>query len=521
MTESLAEAMDKITALLNKMASAATDKAALVEPNPPQQGETVTARKTIEEKKVLAALRDVAGVQFQQSSIERGGTKLRLPEKMTPIKAISHLNAFIEAEEEVTSFNRTFRYRPWDGAAATERAIRVITGTSGIGKAQQSFFGTTPPARHTINTGVNETIEVPWGGLTVPLFDGTLYLSGMNDPEYGVLFAISAEAPRKYGAEINGLFDLIQTELEERSIYKGKAFDGAEMPEFIDLTETDPTKVIYSDDVMVDLDTNIWSLIKHSDTMREEGVQLKRSVLLHGPYGTGKTLAGALTAQKAVAAGWTFVKARPGKDDPFKVMQTARLYAPSVVFIEDVDSFTRAGSGIGGDQMSLLLDQFDGIGIKGLEVMNIMTTNHKELISKGMLRPGRLDALIEIAELDLGGMTRMVRSLVPEDRLDNVDYEQVYDKMSGYLPAFVAEAVSRAKLASISRGNGKLLPLSTADLSNGAMTLRAQYELMQTADESIAEPTLEKAFKGVVLDAVVGLNMFDVNEDYTSHEIVE
>lgn len=487
----------------------------------PQESETpMTTRKTKEENAVLKALREAGGAQFQESSIERGGTKLTLPANMTPKRAIETLKAYMEAEEETTAFNRTFNYRPWDGAAAFERTIRILTGTAGIGKATFSFFGPNPPSRHTVNVGVNDTIEVPWGTVEVPLFEGEVVLGETRDPDLGPLFHVTAYTPKKHSAAVHGMFKLIQDELEKNSIYKGKAINGGEMPDFLDLDIVDPKTVVYSDDVMMSLDTNIWSMLRHSQTMRDEGVSLKRSVLLHGPYGTGKTLGGILTAQMAVANGWTFLMARPGKDNVFEVMQTARLYSPSVVFIEDVDTFTR-GTGSTIDQMSKLLDAFDGIQAKGVEILNIMTTNHQEEISKGMLRPGRLDALIEIAELDLGGVTRMVQSLVMPENLDDIAYEQVYDKMQGYLPAFVRESVDRAKLASIARNNGKLGPLTTADLCNGAAQLRPQFELMERAGEVQNPQTVDAALTRVVEASVVGLELMNNHSDDRDYEIVE
>jgi transitional endoplasmic reticulum ATPase len=345
-------------------------------------------------------------------------------------------------------------------------------------------------------------------------------LEGEHHPELGQLFRVTAYVAKKYSGAVHGLFNLIQSELEENSIYRGKAINGAEMPEFLDLDIVDPRTVVYSDHVMLSLNTNIWSMIRHSDTMRDEGVSLKRSVLLHGPYGTGKTLAGVLTAREAVANGWTFVLARPGKDDVFDVMRTARLYSPSVVFVEDVDTLSRQSSS-SFDMMSKLLDMFDGIQSKGVEILNIMTTNHQEEITKAMLRPGRLDALIEIAELDLGGVTRMVQSLVTPENLDNVNYEAVFDKMQGYLPAFVRESVDRAKLASIAANDGQLRPLTTADLCNGAGDLRDQFDLMQRASEVEQPQTLETAMTRVLKESVVGLNLENRHNEDLDYVVVD
>lgn len=481
-------------------------------------------QKSKNEQAVLDALRDVAGEQFQESDIKFQGTELVLPARWTTARAIDTIEAYQTAQEEITGFNRTYMYRPFDGAAATERAIRVATGTAGIGVGDVSFFGKTPPQRITIDVGLGKKIDVPWGTVAVPLFDGEIRIGSSKHPEYGTIFSLKAQAPRRFKAEVNGFFDLVQQELELRSIYKGQAFTGGEEPEYIDLSVVDPEKVIYSDTVMGQLNAHLWGILDYHDAMRANGVSLKRSVLLHGPYGTGKTLGGILTAQKAIANEFTFVMCRPGKDNPFDVLQTAQLYAPAVVFIEDIDTYSRS-VGMGHDTMSELLDKFDGVGAKGREVIVCMTTNHEEQITKGMLRPGRLDALIHIEALDRGGVERMVLSLIDPTMLDDIDYDVVFDANKGYLPAFVAEAVTRAKNASIVRGEGTLLPINTADLVNGAMSLRAQFDLMERADEVTTPPTLDTVFSDIVQKAatsgVVDLELYSNYEDDVTHVIQE
>ena len=129
--------------------------------------------------------------------------------------------------------------------------------------------------------------------------------------------------------------------------------------------------------------------------------------------GTGKTLAAILTGQEAVANGWTFIKGRPGRDDLSFVMQTAKLYQPAVVFYEDVDKI--ADSEVTSDSgISRLLDDFDGIDAKSTRILCVLTTNHPERIHKGMARPGRLDAMIEIDELDVDGTAKLVQCRVSE-----------------------------------------------------------------------------------------------------------
>lgn len=479
-------------------------------------------QRSKEQNQIVDALKELGGAQFQQSDITFEGTRLIIPEKMSPKQAIATIDAYNEAQEEYSIFHRDYRYRPWDGAAAVERALRTLTGGPGVARGTAGFFGTNPPQRIDIATGPNETMSVPWGNIYVPLFhdradqeEPLLALGSINDPDYGTLFRLSFKVAKKYESAVMGFFELVQRELESNSIYRGKAFTGGDEPEFLDLSWIDPSKIIYSDDTMEQLNAHLFGMIKYADSMRDNGIPLKRSVLLYGPYGTGKTLGLMLTAREAANHGHTFILCRPGKDDPFKVIQTAQLYKPAVVGIEDIDTYSRS-HGMSLDDMSLLLDRFDGIEAKNNDIMVAMTTNHHESITKGMLRPGRLDALIEIAHLDRGGVERMVRSLVDDSMLDNVDFDAVFDACHGYLPAFVAEAVTRAKNASIVRGEGTLLPLTTADLRNGAMSLRPQFDLMERASEVEIPPTLDTVFSDTVRQAMndYGVTLNDGVEGY-------
>lgn len=453
-----------------------------------------------DQKKVLDALANVVGDQFSEDSIERGGTKIKLPARMGYRRAAQHLLDLDEAEETFTEYVREYRYRPWDVAAATDRAIKRVTGTTGLAKGEQSFFGSTPPARITVPVGPDEYIEVPWGTIEVPLFEGSVRVSGMSNENYGQIGVIVVGAKKRYRPAVQGLFEVIEDELAQRSIYRGKAITGGDNPEFVDLSAVNPDHVVYSQEVLAQLETSVFSGLRWPEAMRANEVPEKRSVLLTGQYGTGKTLALMLIGQEATANGVTFILVRPGKDNPFECMKTAQLYAPAVVAIEDVDTF--GGTSADRNVMSELLDAFDGIQAKGKPILNVVTTNHPEKITKGMLRPGRLDALIEIGQLDLPAVTKLVTVLANGTLDHDVDFEQVFEKMKGYLPAFIAESMARAKRASIVRGEGVLLPLSTNDIVTGAMSLRPQFEMMHRADEHKDEPTLDLVLRNIVSDGV-------------------
>jgi hypothetical protein len=463
---------------------------------------------------MLARLREIGGASTKEDDLIFEGTKVVLPQQWNAEEGVKFLRKWIESQEATARFERKFKYRPNDGAAAVSRALRTLFGTAGIGRPIFSMFGVQYPPVVTIDIGYNVTDQVSTGWLDLPHLDGRLYIGETSDDEIGTIFYMIAEVPKKHGPIIDGLFKLIEDELRKKSIYKGQAVNGAETPQYINPYTVDPSKVVYAEDVDAQLEANIWTPIRHTDRLRSLGVPLKRSVLLAGPFGTGKSLAAMLTAQIAVEHGWTFLQVRPG-DELGEAMQTAVLYSPTVVFYEDVDTIAQDGDP---DAVANLLDMFDGIGAKGTDVMVVLTTNHVERIHKGMLRPGRLDAVVEIAHLDTPGVERLVKCLIPSDRLsEDIDWERVHTAMKGYLPAFIKEAAERALRYAIARNEGEIDVLQTDDLVYAAEGLRTQYNLMNEADEGAIRPSLDRAFTDAVDSAVEnrlnGAKMKDTSGD--------
>jgi transitional endoplasmic reticulum ATPase len=473
------------------------------------------ARMTDEQRKkreefqsaVLGELARLAGTQLADDQIARRGTELVLPQDMEPQEAIPFLEEYVERMESSTDFERTYQYRPFDGAVALNRALLRVFGTTGIPQSQWSFFGRQRPQLVTINVDVDETTQVPWGLLEVPMINGRMLVSQSMSPTFGPLFSLTVTAPRKYRAAIEGLFAVVEEELKRESIYRGKAVDGQPTPEFVDLSTVDPAEVIYSDDTQAQLEANIWSTLRYTAVHRKAGLPRKRAVLLEGPYGTGKTLAAFLTAQIAVENGWTFLYCRPAQDDLFTVMATARLYQPAVVFFEDVDAIAQDGDA---DAVGQLLDVFDGIKAKGTEILAVLTTNHKERIHRAMIRPGRLDAVVHIGALDQGGIERMTRATVAAENLgDDLDFEPIAGAMDGFLPAFVREAIDRAKRYSIARNDGELGTLATEDFVLAAEGLRPQLDLMGEAGEGIKPDALGVALTRQVRAAIDQVGIHD------------
>lgn len=431
------------------------------------------------------------------------GKKIMIPKDMTFGKAKAILERLEKDAETPTAFNHNFLYRADDGAWATLQVIKKRYGMA-LGMTQFSFFGGMIPAEtREIAIGVGQKRQVPWGLLELPVLPGlSITLCDQHaDRDYGRIFEIHAEGPKKYQAEMDEFFSDVEEYLKNKSIYRGKAIIGADDPEFLDMSGFDASKIVFSDEAETALQGKVYAPIRYTAAMRKEGISLKRTALLEGPYGTGKTSAGQIIAQLAEQNGWTFISARPGRDKVEDVLRTARLYQPAVVFVEDIDNATSTGED---DAVTKMLDAFDGITAKGGELMVVMTTNHKERIHKGMLRPGRLDAVIPIGTLDRGGIERLIKVLVDGDKLAaEVDYDKVAEAMDAFLPAYVKEAATSAVLFAIDRLDGKTdYVLNTEDLVNAATALRPQLDLQDGAGEGTHRPTLDQAMEDRVTTAV-------------------
>lgn len=454
----------------------------------------VTKPKTPQQElqeKILDTLAELGGLAVQDDALIFEGSKIILPAQYEGHieEAEAYLKNYRIAQGKTTRFSRLFNFRPADGAAAFHRAMKRVFGTVGIGKTQFSMFGSTPPEMISVAVSAHKNIQVPWGSVAFPPLDAEFYLDSTNHSDYGNVFYLQVEGPLRFRRHFEGFFDVVQEELQERSIYRGKAFAGSDDPVFIDTSAIKPSRVIYNKEVAVQLDVNMWSLLRHSETMRENNIPLKRSVLVYGPYGCGKSLAGELTAKIAAEHGWTFVKARPGKDNLNDILRMAQLYAPAVVWFEDIDVVTKGESD---KQISALLDALDGISNKGVEVLAGFTTNFVEKIQKGVLRPGRLDAVIPIGHLDPDDIGRLVKVVVAPEQRGEIDYALVAKAFEGMVPAFIKEGIDRAKRYTIARNNGNPGKINTDDLVDAAKGLDPQLKLMEKAQEGVKIPEFDQ-----------------------------
>jgi len=453
-------------------------------------------------------------VDFRQDDLFR----ITLPRDATFSKVIKVLMAKQEEMETVARFYKDYLYRPTDGAVATAAVLKRRYGIV-VGKPMPGGFLQPPIPPQVIEVAVGphgKTVQAPWGQISIPTIEGgNVALGSRGHPDYGTIFRIQVDAKRMYEKEIKAFFADVERELRTNSIYRGKAVCGADELNFIEGLDTfRAEQIVFATDVQAQLDTALFAPLRYPQAYRQEKIPLKRAVLLYGPYGTGKTSLGMMLAQAATAAVWTFVMARPGHDRVQDVLATARLYAPSVVWVEDLDTDTGSSNP---KAVSEMLDAFDGVNSKQAgELIVAMSTNHIDRVPPGMLRPGRLDFVLEIAALDRPATERLIRVVVkPGSLAPDVDFDAVYAEMGGFLPAFIRATADRARSFALNRSGGNTdYVLTTQDLVNAAKSLHPQLRLHREAADPAPLPTLDRVLMDRVTSAMVGVRGFDYDNDH-------
>lgn len=439
--------------------------------------------------------------------IERIGEKIQVPEAVSLDEAIEALEYQRDCEEQVKTFDSPIeRAFILDAAYALHLALDELFGY--VKQVNTGFFGTTPPHMVKVPVGINEVIEVPWGRMVLPGIDGCIETDSRKTSDGRYELKISGAVKQKHMGVINKIIELTKRKVRENSIYKGKAFrlrlsddDGAPiaMPEpvFFDISEVNPDDLIFSSVVDAAIRTNIFTPIQHSEVCRQHGVPLKRGVLLTGPYGVGKTLCATVTAKHATENGWTFILCERAEefDD---ILTLAMEYGPAVVFCEDID---RVLNGERSVDMDDILNTIDGITAKsGVEVMVVLTTNHVDKINQAMLRPGRLDAVIEVTPPDALAAERLVRLYARGLLKENEDLTAVGERLEGQIPAVIREVVERSKLDAINLSGGKSGALTSNALVQAANSMSLQLKLLEEVKIDTRTP-IEKGLS-VVAEAI-------------------
>ena len=190
------------------------------------------------------------------------------------------------------------------------------------------------------------------------------------------------------------------------------------------------------------------------------GAKIPKGVLLYGPPGTGKTLLARAVAGEAGVpfysiSGSDFVEmfVGVGASRVRDLFEQAKANAPAIVFVDEIDAVGRhRGAGFGGGHdereqtLNQLLVELDGFDTKG-GVIVIAATNRPDILDPALLRPGRFDRQIVVAQPDLSGRKGILRVHARGKPLGpDVDLDVIAKRTPGFTGADLANVINEGAL---------------------------------------------------------------------------
>ena len=238
-----------------------------------------------------------------------------------------------------------------------------------------------------------------------------------------------------------------------------------------------------------------WPL-KTPEMFTKLGIRPPKGILLYGPPGCGKTLLARAVATESEA---NFISIKGpevfskwvGESEKAirEIFRKARMAAPSVVFLDEIDSITpRRGmgmsdSGVSERVISQLLTEMDGI-VTLQDIVIIAATNRPDMVDSAVLRPGRFDRLIYVPEPDDKGRLQIFKIYTKGMPISkDVDLNQLAVMSKYYGGADIESLCREAAMHALRK-----------DVNSQEVTMKDFQDAMKEMGPSVT-PDMEKWYK--------------------------
>jgi transitional endoplasmic reticulum ATPase len=236
--------------------------------------------------------------------------------------------------------------------------------------------------------------------------------------------------------------------------------------------------------------------IKQPEIFTRLGIRPPKGILLYGPPGCGKTLLARAVATESEA---NFISIKGpevfskwvGESEKAirEVFRKARMAAPAVVFLDEIDSLTpRRGMGMsdsGASErvISQLLTEMDGI-TSLQDIVVIAATNRPDMVDSAVLRPGRFDRLIYVPEPDEKSRLQILKIYTKGMPIaSDVDLNPLTTMTKYYTGADIESLCREAAMHALRR-----------DLNSREVTMKDFQDALKEMGPSIT-PDMEKWYK--------------------------
>ncbi|GLU11859.1 hypothetical protein SLE2022_285790 [Rubroshorea leprosula] len=240
--------------------------------------------------------------------------------------------------------------------------------------------------------------------------------------------------------------------------------------------------------------------LRHPQLFKSIGVKPPTGILLYGPPGSGKTLIARAVANETGASffcvnGPEIMSKLAGESESNlrKAFEEAEKNAPSIIFIDEIDSIAQKREKTHGEVerriVSQLLTLMDGLKSRS-HVVVIGATNRLNSIDPALRRFGRFDREINIGVPDEVGLLEVLRINTKNMKLsDDVVLERIAKDTRGFVGADLAALCTEAALQCIRE------QMDVSDLGDESIdaeilnSMAVTNEHFQTALKTIGNPS--------------------------------
>lgn len=206
----------------------------------------------------------------------------------------------------------------------------------------------------------------------------------------------------------------------------------------------------------------IVDFLRNPSKYKNFGIKLPKGVLLVGPPGVGKTMIAKAVAGEAnvpffYQSGSSFVQIYVGigAKRVRELFAYAKKYAPSIIFIDEIDAVGKARGGLRNDErestLNQLLSEMDGFE-ESSGVIVIAATNKIEVLDEALLRSGRFDRRVFVSLPDKSEREAIIKIYL-KDKKHKVDAKNIADITVGFSGAALSTLVNEAAINALKRGS--------------------------------------------------------------------
>jgi transitional endoplasmic reticulum ATPase len=241
--------------------------------------------------------------------------------------------------------------------------------------------------------------------------------------------------------------------------------------------------------------------LRHPEIFEKLGIEAPKGILLYGPPGTGKTLLAKAVSTESNAhfipiGGPEIMSKFYGESEAKlrEIFKEAKEKAPSIVFIDEIDSIAPKREEVSGEVerrvVSQLLSLMDGLEARG-KVIVIAATNRPNALDPALRRPGRFDREIEIRVPNKKGRYEILQIHTRNMPLQqDVDLERLASVSHGFVGADLEYLCKEAAMKTLRR----MLP--ELNLEEERLNPETLDRLIVTGDD------FEKALKDITPSAM-------------------